>query len=212
MQAVAKILIVDDHEMLLDGLSSILADFCEFEVVGTAKNGLEALALLRNRAIDLVLTDMNMPEMNGIQLVSAMQKEFPNVKTIVLSMLDEPHQIREAIQQGVNGYILKNTGKEELRVALQRVLQGHLFFGDAVTRLLMEQDSSNLKSDSISILTPREVEVLKLIANELNNMQIANQLNISERTVETHRKNIFRKTNTKGVVGLLKFAMEHRLI
>ncbi len=130
-------------------------------------------------------------------------------------MLSEKQTIRDMIDAGVSGYILKNTGKEELVGALTKIASGGLFFGDEVTnemmRMMTDNEKLSKKQEEVT-LTIREKEILKLISKEYSNSQIANELFISERTVETHRKNIFRKTNTKSIVGLIKYAYEHQLV
>ncbi len=210
-----RLLIVDDHQMLLDGISALLQDVNQFEIVAKAKNGKQALEILELNEIDIVLTDINMPEMNGIELSQHIQDKFPEVKILALSMFSEKQTIRDMIDAGVSGYILKNTGKEELVGALTKIAGGGLFFGDEVTnemmRMMTDSEKNEKKREEVT-LTIREKEILKLIAKEYSNIQIATELFISERTVETHRKNIFRKTNTKSIVGLIKYAYEHELV
>jgi DNA-binding NarL/FixJ family response regulator len=211
-----KLLLVDDHQMLLDGIKSLLAESPKFKVVAQAHNGVQALQILNEQDIDVILTDISMPEMDGISLAKAVQSSKPNVKVVVLSMMNDTQNIREMIDAGVKGYILKNTGKIELISALEKVAAGGIYFSDEVTTEMMRAVSENLHPtpmpEASSPLTAREKDVLQLVAKELSNAQIAESLNISERTVETHRKNIFRKTNTKGVIGLIKYAYEHQLI
>lgn len=210
-----RLLIVDDHQMLLDGISALLQDVSQFEIIAKANNGKQALEILSVNKVDVVVTDINMPEMNGIELAQQIQTNFPSVKILALSMFSEKQTIRDMIDAGVSGYILKNTGKEELVGALTKISSGGLFFGDDVTnemmRMMTDSEKNEKKREEVT-LTSREKEILKLIAKEYSNIQIATELFISERTVETHRKNIFRKTNTKGVVGLMKYAYEHQLV
>jgi len=215
MLSKTRLLIVDDHQMLLDGIRALLQDVDQFEIVAEAHNGSQALEILSNQAIDIVLTDINMPEMNGIELAQKIQSSYPETKILALSMFSEKQTIREMVDAGVSGYILKNTGKEELVGALTKIASGGLFFGDEVTnemmRMMTDNEKAAKKLDEVT-LTIREKEILKLISKEYSNIQIANELFISERTVETHRKNIFRKTNTKSIVGLIKYAYEHQLV
>lgn len=210
-----RLLIVDDHQMLLDGITALLHDVSQFEIVAKARNGHQALEILGSNDIDIVLTDINMPEMNGIELAQQIQIKYPNVRILALSMFSERQTIRDMVDAGVSGYILKNTGKEELVGALTKIANGGLFFGDEVTnemmRMMTDPEKNEKKVDEVC-LTTREKEILKLIAKEYSNIQIATELFISERTVETHRKNIFRKTNTKSIVGLIKYAYEHQLV
>lgn len=210
-----RLLIVDDHQMLLDGIRALLHDEPNFKIVAEAHNGLRALEELQKTEVDIVLTDISMPDMNGIELTQKIKADFPNIKVLTLSMFSEKQTIREMVDAGVSGYILKNTGKEELVGALTKIASGGIYFGDEVTnemmRMMTDQDRAMEKKESVT-LTFREREILKLIAKEYSNVQIADELFISERTVETHRKNIFRKTNTKSIVGLIKYAYEYNLI
>lgn len=215
MLSKTRLLIVDDHQMLLDGIRALLQDVDQFEIIAEAHHGAQALEILSTNDIDIVLTDINMPEMNGIELAQKIQTSFPNTKILALSMFSEKQTIRDMIDAGVSGYILKNTGKEELVGALTKIASGGLFFGDEVTnemmRMMTDNEKLSKKQEEVT-LTIREKEILKLISKEYSNSQIANELFISERTVETHRKNIFRKTNTKSIVGLIKYAYEHQLV
>lgn len=215
MLSKTRLLIVDDHQMLLDGIRALLQDENQFEIIAEAHNGTQALSILKENEIDIVLTDINMPEMDGITLAQKIHTEFPDTKIIALSMFSERQTIRDMVDAGVSGYILKNTGKEELVSALTKIAAGGLYFGDEVTnemmRMMNEPEKSDDKQNQVN-LTLREREILKLISKEYSNSQIANELFISERTVETHRKNIFRKTNTKSIVGLIKYAYEHQLV
>lgn len=215
MLSTSRLLIVDDHQMLLDGIRALLQDVPNFQIVAEAFNGLQALEQLSKHEVDIVLTDISMPDMNGIELTKNIKKDYPNIKVLALSMFSEQQTIREMVDAGISGYILKNTGKQELVGALTKIASGGIFFGDEVTNEMMRmmtQPEKEQEKKAIVNLTFREREILKLIAKEYSNIQIANELFISERTVETHRKNIFRKTNTKSIVGLIKYAYEHQLI
>jgi two-component system, NarL family, nitrate/nitrite response regulator NarL len=215
MLLTTRLLIVDDHQMLLDGIRALLQDVPNFQIVAEAHNGMQALEELKNTEVDIVVTDISMPDMNGIELTQKIKVDYPNIKVLTLSMFSEKQTIREMVDAGVSGYILKNTGKEELVGALTKIASGGIYFGDEVTnemmRMMTDQDKEREKKIAVT-LTFREKEILKLIAKEYSNVQIAAELFISERTVETHRKNIFRKTNTKSIVGLIKYAYEYNLI
>lgn len=208
-----KVFIVDDHQMLIDGIQSLLNDEERFIVIGTAFNGEEALKKINIEQPDVVLTDINMPVMNGIQLSKNIKVDYPSIKIIVLSMFDDHEMITDMLEAGVSGYILKNTGKEELARALDKVASGGTFYSEAVSSEMMRSiaEKRNENKEPVN-LTPREIEIIKLIAKEYSNAQIAEELFISERTVETHRKNIFRKSQTKSVLGLVKFAAEKKII
>jgi two-component system nitrate/nitrite response regulator NarL len=208
-----RIILVDDHQMLLDGLASLLRTEKRFELVGICNRAKDVLELVAHTQVDILITDINMPEMNGVELTRILKKNYPEIKVLALSMLGERSTISEMLEAGISGYILKNTGKEELVNALLKVHSGGLFFSDDITSEMMKSIAAQteVKEEKVK-LTSRELEIVKLIAAEKSNLEIAELLFISERTVETHRKNIFRKTGTKGVVGLLKLAMEQKWI
>lgn len=203
-----KIMIVDDHQMVVDGLQSLLYNVPQMKVVGQTNNPLHVLPFLKTTKVDLLITDINMVEMSGIELTRLVKAEFPLIKIICLSMFSDQLAIKEMIMAGVDAYILKNTGKEELLEAIDTVLKGKSFFSKEITQQLV----NNINENVVSKLTNREIEIICLIEKEYGNKQIADKLFISERTVETHRKNIFRKTETQSIVGLIKYAYAHRIV
>ena len=205
-----SIFIVDDHQMVIDGLRLIINTIEGFEIVGESTSAPHALDMLCNVNADILLTDVSMPEMSGIELTRLVKKKFPHIKIIALSMFSESQVVAEMIDAGISGYILKNTGKQELIEALNKVSSGQNYFGQDITLQFMKSFKRN--QDESSRLTDREVEIIRLIEQDFGNKQIADMLFISERTVETHRKNILRKTNTQTVVGLLKYAYERKII
>lgn len=205
----SNLFIVDDHQMVVDGLISLLNNEERYDIVGFSNQPKEVMPMLESLNVDILLTDINMPEMTGVELTRSVKKIFPHIKVLALSMFGERQVIKEMIDAGVSGYILKNTGKKELIDALDKLSVGQTFFGEEVTEELMKSFKNN---DEIPHLTNREVEIIRLIENENSNKKIADILFISERTVETHRKNIFRKTGTQSIVGLLKYAYEHKII
>jgi two-component system, NarL family, nitrate/nitrite response regulator NarL len=208
-----KIFILDDHQMLIDGLKALLINEKQFEITGTSTNSKNALEMIRKNIPHIVLSDINMPEMDGIEFTREIKKMNPTIKILALSMFGERSTISEILDAGASGYILKNTGKEELINALLKISSGGMFFSDEISAEMMKavSERSQKKEEKIH-LTDREKEIIKLIAQEYSNAQIGEKLFISERTVETHRKNIFRKANTKTIVGLMKFAIENKLI
>ncbi len=161
---------------------------------------------------DVLITDISMPEMNGLELTRAVKEKFPQIKILALSMFGERNTISEMLEAGINSYILKNTAKQELLSAINKVAEGGMFFSDEVSDELMKPAPIESKNNESVSLTPREIEIVRLIEKNYSNAQIAERLFISERTVETQRKNIFRKTNTKSVVGLIKYAIEKKLL
>jgi len=209
------VFILDDHQMLIDGIKALLSHSKKYEVVGVETNGNKALQLIKQLKPQLIITDINMPDMNGIEFTKLLRATDTEVKICVLSMHSEKAIIAQIIHSGANGYVLKNTGKQELLEALDKIMEGQYFISNNISiDILFDQNSASTALGQVPItkLTDRENEILKLIAQEFSNLEIANALFISERTVETHRKNIFRKTNTKSVVGLIKYAFEHQLI
>ena len=204
-----NIVLVDDHEIMLDGLKAILDKQKEWKVVATAANAEDALQYLREQPVDLLITDYNLPGMDGLSLVRTVKRILPDLKIIVLSMHDEVHLVKEILKEGVNGYILKKDSRKELTDAIWEIEEGRIYLSNDINKMLV---NSLQFPDEQKLLTAREREVLKLIAQEYSNREIAEELFISERTVETHRKNIFRKTKTSSLVGLIKFAYANNLI
>ncbi len=205
-----KVLLVDDHHIVLDGLESLLQQEPEFQVVASLHSGEEVLELLKTQQPNILLTDFSLPGISGIDFVRQVKRLYPQIRIIVLSMHDEAHIIKSVLKEGVEGYLLKNIQHSELKSAIRHVAQGLPYVSPEVTRLLM--DEMNKPKDEPELLTDRELDVLRLIAKEFSNKEIADKLFISERTVETHRKNIFRKTKTSSLVGLIKFAYEHKMV
>lgn len=204
-----SIFIVDDHQLVVDGIRSLLNVSEVYRLSGFTHNPLEVMDLLEKNQADILLTDISMPLMSGIELTRLVKKRFPAIKVIAISMHGEGDVVKQMLDAGISGYILKNTGRAELIEALDSVTAGKTYFGKEITQEILKGFAGR---DSEPRLTNREIEIIKLISNEFGNKQISEKLFISERTVETHRKNIFRKTNTQSVVGLLKYAASHKLI
>jgi DNA-binding NarL/FixJ family response regulator len=208
-----KILIVDDHQMFIDGLKSLLRKQDTFVVVAEALDGQRAIEVIENRVIDIILCDINMPNMSGIELTKIVKQRFPEIKIIILSMHNDPNVVSEIMMAEAEGYILKNTGKKELFDALTKVANNGTFYSNDVLASMMQTIKVDKKITSeTQLLSEREIEVLKLIVEELSSEQIAEKLFISKRTVDTHRINLLAKTNSKTLVGLIKFAVRNNLI
>jgi DNA-binding NarL/FixJ family response regulator len=203
-----RILLVDDHTMLLEGINNLLEKEEGVKVVGKASGGEEAVRQLKSVTVDLVITDLHMPGMDGVALVSHVKQNYPSVKTIVLSMHDEVHIVKELLRSGVNGYVLKKDTHKELLNAIDEVRNGRVFVSSEVNKVFVE-DLQN--EGEKPLLTARELEIVRLIVKEFSNKRIAEELFISERTVETHRKNILRKTRVGSVVGLIKYAYANKI-
>lgn len=210
-----KIVIADDHHILLDGLKAMLHKQKDIEVVGLYANGQDLFDDLRNTMPDVAIVDINMPGMNGEELTTKIKEFYTTIQVIALSMYDDATHIMDMIEAGVSGYLLKNVNDKELVDAIRMVANGKMYFSsevsEKITTLVIRQQKK-LDQPEEPRLTERELEILKLIAEEYSNAEIANTLFISERTVETHRKNMLRKTNNKTIVGLLKYALEKQII
>ncbi|MBY0482814.1 MAG: response regulator transcription factor [Chitinophagaceae bacterium] len=209
---VIKIAIVDDHQIVIDGLVSLLSNYAQFSIVLVAVSPIEILEQLENIQVDVLMTDVTMPQMSGLDLAIAVKNKFPQTRILALSMNDQGEVINEMINKaGISGYLIKNVDKTELVSAIETIAAGGYYFNEEV---LDELDSHCLKQsrNKGEVLTNREKEIINLIEKENSNKQIADQLFISERTVETHRKNIFRKTGTNSVLGLIKYAYQNKII
>ncbi len=206
-----RILIVDDHQILLDGIEAMLQGISDFQVVGKCSDGSAALNFMQENPVDVLLTDLYMPRMTGMELTKKVKKRFVHVKVLALSVTYDVSIVHDLIDAGISGFIIKTIGRDELVEAIRQIAQGNIYFSREVSNEIMRSLSSRVEEE-VYHLTEREIEIVKLIAQEFSNSEIAKKLSISERTVETHRKNIYRKTNTKTIVGLIKYAVEQKLI
>lgn len=210
-----NIVIADDHHILLDGLKAMLQKQADINVAATYNNGEDLLNELNKINPDIALVDINMPGMKGPEVTTKIKELSPSVNVITLSMYDDAGHIMEMIEAGVSGYLLKNVNDKELVEAIHQVKAGKMYFSSEVSEKLttmVVNQQKKLDEPEKPKLTDRELEVLKLVADEHSNAEIAKILFISERTVETHRKNMLRKTQNKTIVGLLKYAMENGLV
>ena len=208
-----QILLADDHKIFSDSLGLLLSGFKGVEVVGQVSNGKQVLTFLEKFPVDLVLSDLHMPNMNGVEMILHIRRRFPKVQVLVLTMAEDSTHIREALQAGAAGYVLKSAGKEELEKALATIAAGQQYISSNVLQELYRHTVSiDEASDLLTALTSREIDVIKLIAQEYSSNQIAEKLFISLNTVETHRKNLFKKLNVKNSLGLIKFALKHGLV
>ena len=204
-----KVLLVDDHAILLDGLRNLISQTEDYQVVGTASTVADAFYFLKKNEVDILITDYNLPDDDGLALIRKAKSIANSLKIIVLSMHDESHLVKEILKEGVNGYLVKKDSQNELLNALDAIQEGKTFLSNDINNMLIRSFHAGTEQ---KLLTAREREIVKLIAKELSNKQIAEELTISERTVETHRKNIFRKTKTSSLVGLIKYAYANNLI
>jgi DNA-binding NarL/FixJ family response regulator len=207
-----SVALVDDHQIVIDGLMSLLKGHEKFRFAFATTDPSEVEEKLKQTQVDVLLTDVMMPKVPGNVLAKMVREKFPSVKILALSMSGQGDLVNEMINDAdISGYVMKNIGKQELIQALEKIANGGIYFSEEVIDEL-QRTSQRKKQNEEAHLTTREIEILRLIEKEYNNKQIAEALFISERTVETHRKNIFRKTNTNSVIGLVKYAYEHKLI
>ena len=207
-----KIAIVDDHQIIIDGLISLLKQHASIEIVITANDGEAMLALLQQHTVDILLTDVMMPGMTGQQLAKQVKEKFPAIKIIALSMSGQGNVVQEMIDDAdISGYLLKQTNAAELAGAITKVFNGGIYFQEDVLKEL--ENYSNIQKEVSSVhITNREKQLIALIEKDLTNKEIAEALCISPLTVETHRKNIFRKTGATNALSLVKWAYEHKIL
>jgi len=211
-----KVLLVDDHKIVRDGLKLLLQDEVDIEVIGEAENGKHALEKLAEITPDLLIIDINMPVMNGIECTREVIKSYPSIEILALTMLNEQEHIKNMIAAGAKGYILKNSGKDELVAAIKTVIAGQNYFSDEVKNIIM-MNMVKKKSPGNKILgeriplTNREKDVLEYIVKEFTNQEIAEKLFISVRTVDAHRRNLLEKTGARNTAGLVMYAIENKL-
>ncbi len=205
-----RVLLVDDHQIIIDGIGALLNSTDGIKLLNAASNGKEALEILKILSVDVVLMDIDMPIMNGLDAAKQMKRNHPDTKIIMLSMHSEQSMIRELIQMGVDGYLLKNTTKEELVNAIKKVNGGGQYFSAEVTLRLMETQAERAQHQVEGVeLTNREIEILKLIADGYTNKEIGVKLFISHRTVDSHRTNLMKKLEVNNVAGLINYAIRH---
>lgn len=206
-----RLLIVDDHLLVRDGIAALLQEDPSIAVVGFANNGQQALEKVSQFNPDVVLMDIAMPVMDGLQATQKIMAQHPETKVLILSMHDEPEYVRNIMRAGASGYVLKDVSAEELLRAIITVSQCGSYFSAGASRHLFTE--AGLETPSIQdSLTAREVDVLKLIANGLCNKEIARTLEISSRTVESHRQNLRKKLGIQSSAGLTHYALENQLI
>lgn len=204
-----KLLLVDDHAMMVDGLVLLLEDSDRLLVSATASTGAYALAHLKSQKFDLMVCDFTLPDMDGAALIAKAKLIDPEMKVVMLSMHEEAPIVREVMAAGANAYVLKKHAHEELLYAIETVSKGRQYLSDEVSRLMFTREADPLSENQIS---DRELEVLRLLVDEKTSKAIADELFISERTVEAHRKNLLRKTGSVNTVGLVKYAYAKKLI
>ncbi len=213
-----KIILVDDHRIVRDGLKSLLADCNSVEIAGEAENAYDFLKILNHTIPDVVLLDIALPKMSGIELAKIIKTDFPGIKILMLSMYTSEDFIFNSLKAGVLGYLPKNTTKKELTEAIKTVFSGKEYFSKSISDTILKSYMNSakfgkeIKSDKIKTLTKRENELLFYVVEGLSNSQISEKLSISVRTVETHKTNILKKLGLNNVVDLVKYAIRNNII
>jgi DNA-binding NarL/FixJ family response regulator len=212
-----RVLITDDHQILLDSLSMLISTIPGVEIVGTVNDSRKVLPFIENEEVDVLITDFNMPYLTGIDLTLRVRESFPKLKILMLTVSEDADTIRQAFQAGISGYVMKKANRAELERAITTVAAGEKYFSEAVMKELLSPASiaaappDELPGSPVAV-TGRELEIIRLIAQELSTTEIAGRLFISVGTVETHRHNILRKLNVKNAIGIIKYAMKHKLV
>lgn len=215
MPAPTQVLLVDDHQIISDSLSLLFGTMEGIEIVGTLNDSRKVLDFLQRNEVDVLVTDLNMPHFDGIQLTVQVRKAFPELKILMLTVKDELDAIQDAYRAGISGYVMKKANRAELEKALRAVATGEKYFSEAVMRELMAGGGSVVRSDhtdELVELTKRELEIVRLVAQELSTAEIADRLFISTGTVETHRANVMKKLGAKNAIGIVKYALKYKLL
>ncbi len=202
-----RVVLADDHPMIRAGFKTLLGQSDDFDVAGEAGNGVELIKVISAVKPDVALVDLHMPEMSGLEALERLHAQYPQIKFIVLTMHEEREYILKALKAGADGYLLKNIDGSELSHAIKTIYQGNRYFSPAITAIMAESIARPVLSESTEI-TPREREVLTLVAGGQSTKQIADQLGISIRTVETHRINMLKKLNVNNSAELIRKAYE----
>ncbi len=210
-----KVLLADDHKIVRDGIKLMLESQAGIDVVAEAENGIKVLKKLEEQVVDLIVMDINMPEMDGVNATKEIKDKYPDVKVLALTMSNDDLHIRQMIQAGASGYIMKSAGRNELKDAIYTIMDGKHYFSDEATQSIMmdlvKGKGKSSSPDPIHI-TDRELEILELIVKEFTNQEIAEKLYISSRTVDAHRRNLLQKTGARNTAGLVKYAFQHNLV
>ena len=204
-----KLMVVDDHPMLRGGIVSLFNDSSNMEVISEAKNGSEAISKIEDAKPDVVLMDINIEGKLDVHTTEQIKKRWPEIKVVAFSMHDEVQVIKRMLKAGASGYLLKNAPHNELVRAVNAVTEGQSYYSQEVLDVMTQSITSNGEDDlSDVVLSNREKEVLHYVAKEYTNQEIADKINVSLRTVETHKRNLVKKLRVKNVVGLVRFALE----
>jgi two-component system response regulator DegU len=212
-----KILIVDDHQLIVNGLKAMLEPIDGLEIIGEANDGKEAILKATELNPDVIIMDISMPILSGIEASKLILQKRPEIKILALTQHEEGEYVLQMINAGAYGYLLKNSRKEEFIEAIYSIYRGEKYFSKKISNILLnnllQSKKINIEENKTEVsLTKREKEIIQKIAEEMSNQQIADELNISLRTVETHRRNVMQKLNVKNAVSLVKYAVQNHLI
>jgi len=203
---VIRVALVDDHSLVRDGIRALLSVMPRLDVVGEAENGAQAIEMVGRCQPDLLLMDISLKDMNGLELTRLLGKRYPSLKILILSMYDNHEYVSESVRSGASGYVLKNAPSREIVAAIEAIIGGGTFYSAEIAQRLASDPAADTE------LTPRESQVLAKMVQGLNNKEMARELDISVRTVETHRLSIRRKLNIDKPAALAKYAIDHGLI
>jgi DNA-binding NarL/FixJ family response regulator len=212
-----KIILVDDHQLVRDGIKALLTGITDIEVIGEASGATELFGKLENIKPDLLIMDISLPEISGIEITKKICSEYPEVPVLILSMYTNEEFIINSLKAGARGYLPKNTSRDELLKAIYTINKGEEFFGETISKVMLKSfvkratSEDNVNDGTPAVLTNREIEILKLYVEGLINKEIGDKLSISIRTVETHKNHIMRKLGLKSTVELVKFAIRNKI-
>ncbi|RTE52135.1 DNA-binding response regulator [Arenibacter aquaticus] len=223
MEKTTRIVLADDHSLVRDGIRALLEEDKNYEVIGEVSNGKEAVEMVLKKHPDLLIIDIRMPEMNGIEAVEELKKHHSTTKCIILSMHDSEEYILKSVSAGASGYLLKDTGKTEFLKAISTVEQGGKYFSGDISNVLVnnllgqsqvqkENKPTSKNANNSFGITNKELQILELVLSGLTNKQISEKLKKSKRTIETHRFNLMRKLGVNNLMDLAKKAQEYNLV
>ena len=213
-----KVFLVDDHQIIRDGIKALLTDVNDIVVVGEASGGVETLEKIKTAKPNIIITDISMPDMSGVDLTKIITSDFPEIKVLILSMFSNDDFIFNAIKAGAKGYIHKNTTKDEILNAVRSINSGKDYFNEEISNIMLKSYVKIAKEDDKSQnkkevnLTSREIEILKYVVEGWSNQEIADTLFISIRTVESHKNHIMQKLELKTTVEMVKYAIKNRIV
>jgi DNA-binding NarL/FixJ family response regulator len=213
-----RIFLVDDHQLVRDGIKALLVSAEDLTILGEASSGRECFEKIAVEPPDILILDISLPDTNGIEITRQVTAEYPSTRVLILSMYTSEDFIFNAVKAGARGYLPKNTSREELLNAIHAIHEGEEFFSDAISRIMLKSYVRKAKEDDLSAsggpipLTTREIEILKLFAEGFINKEISDQLDISIRTVETHKNHIMKKLELKSTVELIKYAIRNKIV